>query len=484
MPWDPKDDIDPWRRSADRVNPFRTADVNPRRASSGTYVRRSNASAPAVPAGAELRTRSRHRTRAGPGPLLPSPPYARYLRDGGSDKFDQNFSQDELAWNRGASQQQTKELKEAYLELEMLGGALFLRLGRQTIVWGKTELFATTDLFNPNDLALGSLTSSRNRASRSGPRAPSTPSTRSVRCEDVRLEAGARPRRLHPARPRPLRRGLHAEPGLRQDLRVCWSTASRASASPARIGRRIGGRTRRACRAARASSSAGIASASRWSTSRTTRSSPTPTASRPTSATSIRRPAARGAMARPRARCVGRQRAELSAGRERRARSTPPSTSSSSPSSAPRRRLQRPRPARSARRACSPARAVPGRGDRGQSISQLVAGSPPAVATGIATAVAFTARRLAHPARLPQHRRHGRQRPTGLFANAASGLEPIALTSGVTCHPANHKVPDPGAGDDAAAAGAARLRSLLRHALRRRRQPRSTRSRRRAASTS
>jgi len=41
----------------------------------------------------------------------------------------------------------------------MLGGSLFVRLGKQTIVWGKTELFATTDLFNPNDLALGSLTS-------------------------------------------------------------------------------------------------------------------------------------------------------------------------------------------------------------------------------------------------------------------------------------------------------------------------------------
>ena len=41
----------------------------------------------------------------------------------------------------------------------MLEGTLFLRLGKQTIVWGKTELFATTDQFNPSDLALASLPS-------------------------------------------------------------------------------------------------------------------------------------------------------------------------------------------------------------------------------------------------------------------------------------------------------------------------------------
>src|SRR5690606_34753426 len=34
---------------------------------------------------------------------------------------------------------------------------LWLRLGKQTIVWGKTELFRNTDQFNPQDLALASL---------------------------------------------------------------------------------------------------------------------------------------------------------------------------------------------------------------------------------------------------------------------------------------------------------------------------------------
>ncbi|MCL4685088.1 hypothetical protein KJ059_10090 [Myxococcota bacterium] len=73
------------------------------------------------------------------------------------DSIDQNFSQTELAFNRGASQSDEKELKEAYLDLEAAGGRLWLRLGKQSIVWGKTELFRNTDQFNPQDLALSSL---------------------------------------------------------------------------------------------------------------------------------------------------------------------------------------------------------------------------------------------------------------------------------------------------------------------------------------
>lgn len=73
--------------------------------------------------------------------------------------FDQNFSQDQLAWNHGASQEQTRELKEAYLDLEMLDGRLWFRVGKQTIIWGKTELFRGTDTFNPQDFGLSSLPS-------------------------------------------------------------------------------------------------------------------------------------------------------------------------------------------------------------------------------------------------------------------------------------------------------------------------------------
>jgi hypothetical protein len=70
--------------------------------------------------------------------------------------FDQNYTQNELEWNHGAGQDE-HELKELYLDLEMLEGRLRLRLGKQFIVWGKTELFRTTDQFNPVDIGLVSL---------------------------------------------------------------------------------------------------------------------------------------------------------------------------------------------------------------------------------------------------------------------------------------------------------------------------------------
>lgn len=88
---------------------------------------------------------------------VPSPALLERMDD--LDSFDQNFSQEDLQWNRGASQEQTKELKEAYLDIEMLEGRLFLRLGKQTIVWGKTELFPIVDQFNPYDFALTNLPS-------------------------------------------------------------------------------------------------------------------------------------------------------------------------------------------------------------------------------------------------------------------------------------------------------------------------------------
>jgi hypothetical protein len=74
------------------------------------------------------------------------------------DSFDQNFGEHELAWNRGGSQDEW-ELKEAYLDVEMLDSRLWVRLGKQNIVWGKTELFRTTGQFNPVDIGLASLPS-------------------------------------------------------------------------------------------------------------------------------------------------------------------------------------------------------------------------------------------------------------------------------------------------------------------------------------
>jgi hypothetical protein len=74
------------------------------------------------------------------------------------DSFDQNFRQSDLEWNHGGSQDEY-ELKEAYLDAELFDGRLWLRLGKQNVVWGKTELFRTTDQMNPVDIGLASLPS-------------------------------------------------------------------------------------------------------------------------------------------------------------------------------------------------------------------------------------------------------------------------------------------------------------------------------------
>jgi hypothetical protein len=91
------------------------------------------------------------------GLYLPSVGLRRVLRSGDLDPLMFNFTETERAWNRGASQQRTKELKEAYVDLETLDHRLWMRLGLQNIVWGKTEIFRTTDQWNPQDLALSSL---------------------------------------------------------------------------------------------------------------------------------------------------------------------------------------------------------------------------------------------------------------------------------------------------------------------------------------
>jgi hypothetical protein len=93
------------------------------------------------------------------GLYIPSAGLIKYLNEGDFDSLDMNFRESERAWNRGASQQDLKELKEAYVDVEVLDSRLWMRLGLQQIVWGKTELFRTTDQFNPVDLALASIPS-------------------------------------------------------------------------------------------------------------------------------------------------------------------------------------------------------------------------------------------------------------------------------------------------------------------------------------
>ena len=79
-------------------------------------------------------------------------------RLGDFDSFDQNFRQTELEWNHGASQDEW-ELKEAYFDFELFDSRLWIRAGKQAIVWGKTELFRNQDQFNPIDIGLASLPS-------------------------------------------------------------------------------------------------------------------------------------------------------------------------------------------------------------------------------------------------------------------------------------------------------------------------------------
>ena len=93
------------------------------------------------------------------GLYYPSVGLRRLLASGDLDSPRLNFDEIDRAFNRGASQQRTKELKEAYVDLEFLDSRLWMRLGLQTIVWGKTEVFRTNDQFNPQDLALSSLPS-------------------------------------------------------------------------------------------------------------------------------------------------------------------------------------------------------------------------------------------------------------------------------------------------------------------------------------
>jgi hypothetical protein len=93
------------------------------------------------------------------GLFVPNLRTRRELRRDSFDDFDQNFSLNELQWNRGASQETWKELRELYLEFEAFESQLWVRAGKQTIVWGKTELFRNQDQWNPVDIAIGPLAS-------------------------------------------------------------------------------------------------------------------------------------------------------------------------------------------------------------------------------------------------------------------------------------------------------------------------------------
>jgi hypothetical protein len=161
-PINPKCRIDPTGALVGKPNPFNRADINPIVFGGGGLFPGSlfggSAELPARPA-SEIPVGQKGRHATSQGVFYPSGAYRRFLRGGQATIFDQNFSESELAWNHGGSQQDEKEFKEGYLDMEFFDSRLWVRAGKQNIVWGKTELFRTTDQFNPQDLALASLAS-------------------------------------------------------------------------------------------------------------------------------------------------------------------------------------------------------------------------------------------------------------------------------------------------------------------------------------
>ena len=96
-------------------------------------------------------------TGAPQGLYLPSRGLRAELARGALDSLPFDISQRERSFNRGASQRRNKEIAEAFLDAEFLEGSLWLRLGLQNIVWGKTEIFQSLDPWNALDLAISSL---------------------------------------------------------------------------------------------------------------------------------------------------------------------------------------------------------------------------------------------------------------------------------------------------------------------------------------
>ena len=184
------------------------------------------------------------------GLYLPSVGLRKTLRSGDLDPLMFNFSETERAFNRGASQQRTKELKEAYVDLETLDHRLWLRLGHQNIVWGKTELFRTTDQFNPQDLALVVAAEPRGVAHRALVGARGLLALRRRSAAGRAPRGRGEPRQVRARRPRcaaasPMRPTRSARSRTRSRRIPISASGSRASTGP-----RARGRTRALSRSA------------------------------------------------------------------------------------------------------------------------------------------------------------------------------------------------------------------------------------------
>jgi hypothetical protein len=152
---DPGCNYDSIGAAADDPNPFRANDLSPLTGIGGSLA------LPYRPAPV-FSAKSGAPLEFARGAYYPNARLQQMLRDGDLEfpsSFTDKLRRGELAWNRGVSPQEQKELKELYVDIEMFESRLFLRIGYQTIVWGKTELFRNQDQFNPQDAGLASLPS-------------------------------------------------------------------------------------------------------------------------------------------------------------------------------------------------------------------------------------------------------------------------------------------------------------------------------------
>jgi hypothetical protein len=135
-----------------KPNPFNPNDFNPLIGTVGS------AALPYRPA-PEFNADSGAPLQYARGVYYPNYRLQQLLADGDITQVSTQYRRGELAWNRGQSQQEQKELKELYADVEMFDSRLWMRIGYQTIVWGKTELFRNQDQWNPQDIGLSSLPS-------------------------------------------------------------------------------------------------------------------------------------------------------------------------------------------------------------------------------------------------------------------------------------------------------------------------------------
>ena len=121
---DPNCNYDTIGMAADKPNPFRTGDVNPLTGQGGALR------AP-LPAGAHVRSSTSERPdrASARGIYYPNDRLQQLLRDDDIEPWQTKLRRAELAWNRGQSQQDQKELKELYVDVEMFDSRLWVRVG-------------------------------------------------------------------------------------------------------------------------------------------------------------------------------------------------------------------------------------------------------------------------------------------------------------------------------------------------------------------